>query len=102
MIRSSTPIRPLCVLTLLAVAGCSGSEGERRAQGAVFGASAGALAGSLVASDGDKGDAARLGALIGALVGSQIAAGAAHEMNNPLTVISGRAQLLASRPGRNG
>jgi signal transduction histidine kinase/HD-like signal output (HDOD) protein len=27
----------------------------------------------------------------------EIAAGAAHEMNNPLTVISGRAQLLASR-----
>ncbi len=27
----------------------------------------------------------------------EIAAGAAHEMNNPLTVISGRAQLLANR-----
>ncbi|MHC4991704.1 MAG: sensor histidine kinase, partial [Planctomycetota bacterium] len=29
----------------------------------------------------------------------EIAAGAAHEMNNPLTVISGRAQLLAHRLG---
>jgi signal transduction histidine kinase len=27
----------------------------------------------------------------------EIAAGAAHEMNNPLTVVSGRSQLLASR-----
>ncbi len=29
----------------------------------------------------------------------EMAAGAAHEMNNPLTIISGRSQLLASRAG---
>lgn len=30
----------------------------------------------------------------------ELASGAAHEMNNPLTVISGRAQLLAERAGK--
>jgi len=32
----------------------------------------------------------------------EMAAGAAHEMNNPLTVISGRAQVLAARAGGAG
>lgn len=32
----------------------------------------------------------------------EMAAGAAHEMNNPLTVISGRSQILAQRSGTEG
>ena len=32
----------------------------------------------------------------------EVAAGAAHEMNNPLTVISGRAQLLQARLSEPG
>ncbi len=46
---------------------------------------------SLVAAQAQVAKAQALGRL------SELAAGAAHEMNNPLTVISGRSQLLATR-----
>src|SRR5690606_2253661 len=68
------------------VAAAAQHEGARRL-GERLAGSHGQLAAARLAL-AEAGSLARLG---------EMAAGAAHEMNNPLTIISGRSQLLAAR-----
>ena len=78
------PVIGLCAV--VAVAGCTdpstlggdpNNPNQKRNQGALIGAGAGALLGALVSGDGDRGD----GALIGAVVGGAVGAGVGYSLD---------------------